>query len=344
MGGVVEQSQPVEAILDALRQRDAGAALVAVAEATAAGRDPRSLGEVLDRPAARRVPRRDEGTRPSPPRRRHGACRGARCGDGRRRAHPRPRGARRGAGGAGQEAGSSHRAGGLPRPPLPSGCGSVLRRDPRSPRTARAWPEPPPLDRGPERQPAPGAVTGVGRPMRPVRSCEAGADARRRRTGDESPRHQGGPRPSGARAWRARAGDFPTRGPAAAGPPTRRARKRRGPASSTGSRGPPGGCSGRALRGQPTRPRAHRPEGTADRTAREAGGRASSRRWRRSSGVRWPTRLVVDATEPPAPAADDRPRRRREAVDVRALEDAPAGGTGVDRLAEAFPGAELVEE
>ena len=47
MGGVVEQSQPVEAILEALAQRDAGAALVAVAEATAAGRDPRSLGEVL---------------------------------------------------------------------------------------------------------------------------------------------------------------------------------------------------------------------------------------------------------------------------------------------------------
>lgn len=47
MGGVVEEAQPVEAILDALTARDAGAALVAVAEAVAAGRDPRSLGEVL---------------------------------------------------------------------------------------------------------------------------------------------------------------------------------------------------------------------------------------------------------------------------------------------------------
>ena len=47
MGGVVEQAQPVEAILDALAHRDAGAALVAVAEATSAGRDPRALGEVL---------------------------------------------------------------------------------------------------------------------------------------------------------------------------------------------------------------------------------------------------------------------------------------------------------
>ena len=47
MGGVVEQAQPVEAILDALCAHDAGAALVAVAEATAAGRDARTLGEAL---------------------------------------------------------------------------------------------------------------------------------------------------------------------------------------------------------------------------------------------------------------------------------------------------------
>ena len=47
MGGVVEEGQPVDAILDALRAHDAGAALVAVAAATAAGRDPRVLGEIL---------------------------------------------------------------------------------------------------------------------------------------------------------------------------------------------------------------------------------------------------------------------------------------------------------
>ena len=47
MGGVVEEGQPVEAIVAALVARDAGAALVAVADATAAGRDPRVLGEVL---------------------------------------------------------------------------------------------------------------------------------------------------------------------------------------------------------------------------------------------------------------------------------------------------------
>ena len=44
---LVEQAQPVEAILDARVARDAGAALVAVAQATDAGRDPRTLGEVL---------------------------------------------------------------------------------------------------------------------------------------------------------------------------------------------------------------------------------------------------------------------------------------------------------
>jgi DNA polymerase-3 subunit gamma/tau len=47
MGGVVAETQPVDAILAALRDRDAGAALVAVAEASSAGRDPRALGEVL---------------------------------------------------------------------------------------------------------------------------------------------------------------------------------------------------------------------------------------------------------------------------------------------------------
>jgi DNA polymerase-3 subunit gamma/tau len=47
MGGVVDESRPVDAILDALCAHDAGAVLVAVADATAAGRDARTLGEVL---------------------------------------------------------------------------------------------------------------------------------------------------------------------------------------------------------------------------------------------------------------------------------------------------------
>src|SRR3546814_10968185 len=44
MGGVVHEGRPVEAILEALCEADPGAALVAVAEATAAGRDPRPEG------------------------------------------------------------------------------------------------------------------------------------------------------------------------------------------------------------------------------------------------------------------------------------------------------------
>src|SRR4051794_28328957 len=47
MGGVVVDGEPVEAILDAVAAHDAGAALVAVAEATAAGRESRALGETL---------------------------------------------------------------------------------------------------------------------------------------------------------------------------------------------------------------------------------------------------------------------------------------------------------
>jgi DNA polymerase-3 subunit gamma/tau len=47
LGEVMADAQPVDAIVDALVARDAGAVLVAVAEATATGRDPRALGESL---------------------------------------------------------------------------------------------------------------------------------------------------------------------------------------------------------------------------------------------------------------------------------------------------------
>ncbi len=47
LGEVVDASEPVDAVLDALCDRDAGAVLVAVADALAAGRDPRTLGEDL---------------------------------------------------------------------------------------------------------------------------------------------------------------------------------------------------------------------------------------------------------------------------------------------------------
>src|SRR4051812_46451673 len=47
MGGVIADAEPVDAILDAVAAHDAGAALVAVAAATAAGRESRALGEAL---------------------------------------------------------------------------------------------------------------------------------------------------------------------------------------------------------------------------------------------------------------------------------------------------------
>jgi DNA polymerase III subunit gamma/tau len=47
LGEVVDASEPVDAVLDALCDHDAGAVLVAVADALAAGRDPRTLGEDL---------------------------------------------------------------------------------------------------------------------------------------------------------------------------------------------------------------------------------------------------------------------------------------------------------
>jgi DNA polymerase III subunit gamma/tau len=47
MGGVVEEAEPVDAILAAVGDRDPGAVLVAVAEAVAAGRDVRLLGTAV---------------------------------------------------------------------------------------------------------------------------------------------------------------------------------------------------------------------------------------------------------------------------------------------------------
>jgi DNA polymerase-3 subunit gamma/tau len=47
LGEVVDQVQPVDAVVDALCERDPGKVLVAVADALASGRDPRGLGESI---------------------------------------------------------------------------------------------------------------------------------------------------------------------------------------------------------------------------------------------------------------------------------------------------------
>jgi hypothetical protein len=61
-----------------------------------------------------------------------------------------------------------------------------------------------------------------------------------------------------------------------------------------------------------------------------------------------PLRLVTDAhagTATPAPAPGGPGRSaEEEVVDVHSLEDAPSAASSVERLAEAFPGAELLEE
>jgi hypothetical protein len=67
-----------------------------------------------------------------------------------------------------------------------------------------------------------------------------------------------------------------------------------------------------------------------------------------------PLRLVTDADvggPPPAAApargsaaASTAPVEEDHEVDIHALEDAPDAASGAQRLAEAFPGAELVEE
>jgi hypothetical protein len=64
-------------------------------------------------------------------------------------------------------------------------------------------------------------------------------------------------------------------------------------------------------------------------------------------GAPVPLQIVVDTAAAPAPvtaepAAATAPED--DEIDVHALDDAPPAGSGVDRLAEAFPGAELVEE
>jgi hypothetical protein len=61
-----------------------------------------------------------------------------------------------------------------------------------------------------------------------------------------------------------------------------------------------------------------------------------------------PVRLVVDAATAPSPAADaaglGAPPDGDDPVDLSELVDAPADHrTGIDRLTEAFPGAEVVD-
>jgi DNA polymerase-3 subunit gamma/tau len=61
-------------------------------------------------------------------------------------------------------------------------------------------------------------------------------------------------------------------------------------------------------------------------------------------GSALPVELAIGAEAPTTAAAPAEVPADEEPVDVHDLEDAPSPGTGVERLAEAFPGAELVDE
>ena len=355
MGGVVEQGQPVDAILEALTQHDAGAALVAVADAVASGRDPRSLGEVLIGSAAGRLPRRDEGPRPAPAGPRPRAGRGPRCRAGRGRAHPGARRARRGARRAGQEARPADRARGGARPAVPPRRRPLLRRHPRSARAPRAGPGQRPGRTGSGRRPPPrlrrAEPGGLAGPRPPPRRAGQGRGSPGPRAGEEGHHHAG--RPPRPDPRRPRPPDPPgaiDRGATDRRPvPVRAPRpcRRRGRRWSRGSRAPRAACSATAASTMAAgpwccwSPRAPRP------TSWRSVGPRSRRPWRRSSGrpspsgswsTRAPRRARSPSTPPRPPAAED------EVVDVHELENAPDAGSGVDRLAEAFPGAELVEE
>ena len=258
----------------------------------------------------------------------------------------------------------AHRARGRARAPLPPRCRPLARRRARAPRAARAGrgrrrrprrpPRPPPAADAPRRR-RPRAVRARRRP--PARSWPGPPPGPTRRAGEEGHR-------VARRRARPGAGRRRRRGPAGAEPRRRRRRgarrapdrstsprsRRRGRRCSTASRARPrassatgrfievdGGTRGaRAAKGPP-----------ADLLEqRRPGGRG--RPWRPTSASRSPLRLVVDADAPPrpsaAPAARARSRRTtRSSTSTRSRTRRPAG-TSVERLAEAFPGAELVEE
>ena len=352
MGGVVEQAQPVEAILDALAQRDAGAALVAVAEATAAGRDPRSLGEVLIgrlRDAFLAVMKAPDRHLPAADMARAEAL-GAEMGAaGLTRAlevlgealvelakKPDPR--------IVLEVALVR----LCRPDADRSYDAILDRLERLERVPpRRRPHPcRPRPAAPDADPAPTPSTGPAAAARDelarVAARPARAPVKKAATAAIAGARPERPSPA-AVARRGR----PTRGPT-------RLRRRRAPGRvARRGRRPEGGDAGdvpgRALRGgRRRRHRPRRPEGPAGRPAREAaargrGGpgdalrRVRGRADRRRRGR--PTRPSATPPNRPAPAPPE-----EEQIDVHALEDAPAAGSGVDRLAEAFPGAELVEE
>ena len=344
MGGVVEQAQPIEAILDALCAHDAGAALVAVAEATAAGRDARTLGEAL----ITRLRDAFLATMKAPDRHLPAAdlakaeALGAQLGAaGLTRAlevlgealvelakKPDPR--------IVLEVALVR----LCRPDADRSVDAILERLERLERAQASGPSPAPSAAPSSSAPAP-ARGGL-------------ADAAREELAKVAPRPARAPvkkaSPRAAAPARApEATEAVEEPPAAEVPagalPTTRELDAAWPAVVDGLKGASKGMfrdarfevAGEVVlltvpKGPPIEQLEKRWPAVEDALAQHFGRRV-------------PVRLAVDPEAgPTAASAAPQPVPEEEPVDVHELEDAPAGGTGVDRLAEAFPGAELVDE
>ncbi len=367
MGGVVEQAQPIEAILDALVAHDAGAALVAVADAVEAGREPRALGEALIarlRDGFLAVMGAPDRQLPSADGERAGALGTALGPAGLTRAlevlgealvelakKPDPR--------IVLEVALVR----LCRPDADRSLDAVLDRLERVERALAR--DAPPAAGGPppaSDDPAPA----VAAPRERGRAAGPAEEARQELAKAAGSRPAA---PARARVTKATA-------PAAPAPAPRRSEPLRAAPAPDATGGPVPGrdeltlawgdhvldalprgtkaiySTGRfvdgdgtaavfALANAPTRDHCEKKRTEVEQALAAHFGRPV------------PLRLVTEPETGDAPAAAPAPRRARRAtpdsepeepIDVHALEDAPPGGSSAERLAEAFPGAELVDE
>ena len=378
MGGVVEEGQPIEAILDALVVHDAGAVLVAVAAATEAGREPRALGEALIarlRDGFLAVMGAPDRQLPAADLDRAAAVGGALGPAGLTRAlevlgealvelskKPDPR--------IVLEVALVR----LCRPDADRSLDAVLDRLERLERASADGGAPPaatPSESGGAAASAPAPAASVSGEDEPASRSDGGG--RRSGPADEAREELAKasvPRPSAAPA-RARVTKATAAG--AAAPPRRSEPLRAAPADTSSAvpsrdeltlawgdhvldalpRGTKaiystgrfvdgdGSAAVFALANAPTRDHCEK-----KRTEVEA---ALAAHFGRPVPIRLVTDADVGGTPPAAPkggrraAAPPEPETE-EAIDVSELEDAPAAGTSAERLADAFPGAELIEE
>jgi DNA polymerase-3 subunit gamma/tau len=348
MGGVVEQGQPVEAILDALTHRDAGAALVAVADAVASGRDPRSLGEVLIgrlRDAFLAVMKAPDRHLPAADLARAEAL-GAELGAaGLTRAldvlgealvelakKPDPR--------IVLEVALVR----LCRPDADRSYDAILDRLERLERGQARAPSPAPAPAGA----APAVTPSATGPAAAARDELAKATARPARAPVRKATST--PAPAPARPAVPAPVAETTASPAAPADdaPTTDALQAAWPTVVEGLKGATRGmfrdgrfdvaASGTVVLVVPKGPPADQLEKRRPEVESALAGHF---------GTSVPLQIIVDTAAPPAPVTAEpavASAPEDDVIDVHALDDAPPAGSGVDRLAEAFPGAELVEE